>query len=247
MIELRYGSYTHEPDECVVVISGSIARDQRLNAYSKRVRWDVSGQLIVATEGDLKAAIEALETAYAADNQDIGLYDSSTGLATAHLMRNRDTFSGIKVIAPPSYPIGTGAELSVYRSYSLAVEGEFLVAPNAANNVQQFSEQLEFVGTGGARHVWLTPLEGDPERQEVSQRSTFRVVQSGSATGLMTYPAPPGPFWPEFEKQDERRIARIGPARSFQSSSVLGHHQFTTQWTYNFEAIIPMEGNPNYS
>lgn len=244
MIYLQYGNYQHAEGEALVLISGSIQRDQRMRAYSKRIRWDISGELIVTDEADLKAAIEALEAAYASDNQDIGLYKTG-GEATAHVMLNRNTYSGVRVVAPPSYPVGTGGEGGVFRSYALAVEAEFLVTGAGASNIQQFQETLEFFGTGGPRRTWLVPLEGDPEQQEISQRSTFRVIQSGSATGLLTYPPPPGPFWPEAEHQDERRISRIGPQRSMASGTQLTHQTFTTNWSYTFESIIELQGSPH--
>jgi hypothetical protein len=203
-----------------------------------RERWDIQGRLQAADQATLSAAITALETAYSVPGQDVGFYFDD-GAPTTHLIRSADTIGGVRVVVPPGYPQGKGAEYSTFRGYAIALEAE--LADDRAG-LLNWHETLGFKG-GGPQFGFLEPINGLPQKQLLKQFTTFRATQSGEAVGYLGYPSPAAPIWPEAEHINQREIRYELPRRSGPPASA-SYTQFKVTWSYTFEDAGPLVGSP---
>jgi hypothetical protein len=129
----------------------------------------------------------------------------------------------VRVIVPPSFPKGDGAEYATYRTYQVVLE---CVVPDTRSRLIHYSESYEFSGTGGPDWGFMRPLEGELQAQMFTQKTEVRLVQSGTAVGNDYYPLPPGPVYPKNEHEPSRRIRRDLPSP--------GKRERITSWSYVF-------------
>lgn len=235
---LKYGNYQHADNEVSVVISKQGLFTQAGIARGVRERWDIQGRLQAADQAGVSAAIDALAAAYAVQAQDIGFYFDN-GQPSSHRIASAATNGGVRVVVPPSFPEGKGAEYSTFRTYSLAVEAE-LVDPQAT--LLNWMEMLSFKG-GGPQFAFLEPMAGVPQKQLLKQFTTFHATQSGSAVGHLGYPAPAAPLWPQEEHVDRRDIRYELPKRAGPPGSPT-YTEFKVSWSYDFEDTGPLVGLP---
>jgi hypothetical protein len=135
------------------------------------------------------------------------------------------------------FPRGDGAEYSTFRTYRITLEADF---PDTAGNLLEYAEALDFEGTGGPRRVFLEVLEGLPQEQIGTERTTTRATQHGRAVGYGTYPVPPPPVWPAAELPHRRRISLRTPERVGNQFA-----RYPVEWHYAFEAVVPLVGTPS--
>jgi hypothetical protein len=207
--------------------------------YAIRERWDIQGMLQISDQGTAAAnqaamttEIDALEAAYAENDKDIGFYDDSDNL-TSHFIDSSATRTGVRVIQPPSFPVGGGAEYSTFRTYQFQVEADH---PFSGPALISWTEAVSFEGTGGPVWGFLQPINGFAQQQLFSERSTQLGYQRGRAVGNGVYPAVPGPMWPTAEHEEVRSIAyEVPPDNS---------KRRTVTWLYTFEAIGSLVGRP---
>ena len=236
---LRYGNYDHALAEAAVVIERSTLQSEDGVPYAVRERWLISGVLQAESQLELTEAIAALCAAYAAPAEEVSLRQGDGATLTAHRLRASDTLGGIRVVMPPSFPAGEGAEYSRYRSYRVVLEADVRLHARDAE-ILAWSESLEFSG-GGPREVYLELRNGPPQRQTVSQETPFRVVQQGRAVGLTGYPLIATPLWPAQEDRPERRIRHLLPR-------TVGHGrdrtatEYEVTWSYSFHSATPLVG-----
>lgn len=238
-VVVKYGDFAHPVGQPAVVISKETEYTDGRTPWATRVRWDISGHLANPT-GDpntLNTAIGQLKEAYAVDGRDLVML-LPDGTASTHVLRTADTLGGVRVVAPPSFPEGTGPELRTMRTFSLALEAVIPLAdPETA--LRSFQETLTFSG-GGRRYGHLEPNAGAPVKQLLKQQTVFRATQSGRAVGLYRYPPMPLPMWPAARVEENPEETRTSPQRT---GSAL--HDYTTTWTYSFASAIRLVGNPN--
>jgi hypothetical protein len=233
---LRYGPYTHAQNEPAVQIGKVALFSPRGFRQAVRETWRIVGVLQAADQPGLTAAIAALRAAYNVNGLDLGLYLDDGTTLTDHFLTSSAALGGTRVTRL-DFPTGLGAEYSTFRSYAITVEAEF---PDTSNNLLEFSETLSFAGTGGPRLVFLETLAGPPQVQIARQQTTCRARQEGRAVGLLSYPPIAAPIWPAAELADQRRIALRAPLR------VAGNlTRFVAEWTYVFESVTPLAGQPN--
>ncbi len=235
---LKYGNYQHAANEVSVVISKQGLFSEAGIARGVRERWDIQGRLQAGDQASLSAAMDALAAAYAIQGQDVGFYFDD-GAASSHRIVSRNADGGVRVVVPPSFPQGKGAEYSTFRTYSLAVEADLL---DYQAGLLSWTESLSFQG-GGPRFGFLQPVNGLPQKQLLVQSTTYRAAQSGSATGYFAYPTPPAPIWPEAEHVDQREVRYELPKRSGPTASAT-YTQFKVSWSYHFEDAGPLTGLP---
>lgn len=238
---LKYGNYQHEAGETTLrgIVSESLSSEHGI-VYAIRERWDIEGRLQISDQGTAAAnqaamttAIDALVEAYSQNGRDIGLY-TDAGVLTSHSMKSSATRSGVRVVQPPSFPDGRGAEYSTYRTYTLAVEAEF--TPSGGGTLVSWSETISFQGTGGPRWGYLEPINGPPQQQMFSQTSTQWAYQRGRAVNRGDFSPVPSPRWPTQEHGDLRDIQFEVPADN-------SGRRITT-WSYVFEAPGGLGGLP---
>ena len=232
---LRYGSYTHSPGECALVISKQALFSPRGNRRLTRESWQIAGWLHAPNPAALTVAIAALRTAYAQNGQDAGLFLDDAVTPTDHVLLSANTLGGVRVAAL-HFPQGNGAEYSTFRSYRIQLEADF---PEAEPLLWDHVETITFLGTGAARRLYLETLDGPPQLQFVSAQTTFRAIQQGRAVGGIAYPNLPAPLWPAAELADRRRVTFTAPHRT---GPHLSH--FAVEWHYTFESAGPLVGFP---
>ncbi len=236
---VKYGGYQHASGEVAV----QIRRDGKKNSggmISSFVEtWVMQGFYQASTSAAVITGIAAIEAAYSIPNQPLGIYlDNGT---VAHYLDPATSVSGVVITNPPGYPSSEGAELATFRSYSITAEAEFL---DARVLYEDWTEEVQIAG-GGPRIVHLECLEGLPDRQMPNQATIFRARQMGSATGLLSYPFPPPPIWPEAHQPSENDVTFILGERSGPPGNPR-YSKFKTRWSFSFESRTPLIGFPTF-
>lgn len=232
---LLVGSYWFDQNEADISIS---KRTNYTNLVPQNVvhTWNVKGKKHAASQSALTTALIALEAAVR-DGQDIGLYLDDQATLTAHYLVNSRALGGNRIVEPVHYPLGDGgkdAQYSTYRDWAFTLEATYAISDRA---MISFEETIEFEGDGGPRTVWLETAIGLPQEQTVSQFTSYKAIQSGSAKQLGSYPTYPGPIWPDAEKRPMRKL--VPKANSGASQ------EFEVRWTYYFESALALRGNPH--
>ena len=233
---LRWGNYSHGNGEVQLATTKNAQYTQAGIPWCMREVWNINGMLIGTSQSNLDTQLAALKAAYANDGRDIALVldggaDSEIAMYTA------DCIGGTKVTQGVAFPDNSNAAYSTFIPYSVQVSGD--VAVNDSRNIiRMFSEQVSRQG-GGARFGHLETLYGDPVKQQLRNNSIYRYVQSGFAIGYTEYPAVPQPLWP-FALTGIGNIVQLSPRRDGND-----YVDYEVQWTYEFESITPLIGNPN--
>jgi hypothetical protein len=235
---LKYGNYRHADNEASVAISkeglftpGGIAR-------GVRERWTIQGRLQAADQAGLTAAIDAITAAYSVQGQDVAFYRDDDQ-PTSHAILGSQTNGKVRVVVPPSFPEGRGAEYSTFRNYTIVLEAERL---DPAVTLLHWNEVLSFHG-GGPRFALLETLTGLPQKQVLRQFTAYHARQTGEAVGNLNYPAPASPLWPDAEHVERREIRYDLPRRMGPPGSPT-YTQFKVSWSYTFEDAGPLVGLP---
>lgn len=241
---LTFGSHSRPTNEVTIGIGKESQIDDRGRRIGVKVTWTVTGIVQADTHAALIAAVAALEAGFAGDRKDLTFkYDDGTIL---HQLRNKWCSGGVRVIRPPYYPKGNGAEASTYRTYEVVLEGQVLpgrgspdiAEPSSGAQLTSWQETLTMSG-GGPLFVMLPVAVGRPIKQIVRQATPYMAVQSGSATGRFAYPPYPGPIFPRDEHQDQRQETPGSPKR--QGDDLI---DWPVSWRYSFESASPLRGLP---
>jgi hypothetical protein len=228
-LKLKIGASYSLTNASAISISRSERRDSTGRKIGYTERWEVTGWLSAATPTLLTTAIDALKAA-CLDGSDVGLYESgSPDVATSHILTNSLTVGGTR-LEGPKFPEGQGAQYANQRTFTLTVEADFDAA-GIAGTLTSFQETVSVTGTGGARFVTQTPLDGPVIAQTVSRFSPIMVVQSGSAIGHTAYPTVPAPLLSIGEHADRRQVSCKGPERQANGT----YRGYEVNWSYEFE------------
>lgn len=237
----KYGSYSHDSCECGLRVSATAIMDQYRRRMGTVFEYTIVGVKIVptqstpnATKAALTAALQAMEAAYAVDNQNCGLYLPDGTTPTAHVLVSANTFGGIKVVQPPTYIEGpwTGqVEYLNRRTYSIVLRAEV----RTGTGLHSWKERLTIRGTGGAKWRYSPRENGDPQRQDLQTATTFYYIQEGQAVGRQGYPTPSSPLFPNLEHGEMREIAYDSP----QDLNAAGNPEmYPISWRYVQEATV---------
>ncbi len=243
-MQLIYGSYVHADSEATVQIGRTPVYNDGGQMIGVRERWNVSGFLQAANGAALTTALQQLRLAYAIQGQTIGLFFAD-GTPTNHILISANCVGGTRVVEGPSFPQGGPSAEYVengptFRTYTLAVEGTVLTHIG----LLAFNETLSFQGTTGPRVVWKQTLNGFPQRQQTTDRTTQKITQAGSAIGQFAYPVVPGPLWPAYELVEQRNISPGNPKRTGPVGRPT-YVEWPVSWRYAFETGVPATGQPN--
>lgn len=234
-MQLRYGSYTHPLGEPAVVISRETLESETGIPYAYRERWDIMGLIVGSTAAAINSSVSALRAAYAQHDRDVTLL-LPNGSPSTHRIISAGTIGGVRVVRPPSFPVGTGPEGITKRTFAVSLEA--MIPATATNVLLAFRETVTASG-GGPRYGWLETKSGPPIQQQLRRATIWRAVQSGSAAGLFAYPAVPGPLWPA-ALAEEPEIQYDSPAR--RGSDFI---EYRVSWSYRFEYSRPLRGRPH--
>lgn len=231
---LRYGSYSHEESECTVVLSKEVVENEAGQPYEERQTWTVTGRLQADTPGLLLAKMVALQAAYSVWYRDFGLYDGNTLMLA---LVNRGSTSGVKIVRPPSYPQGEGAQLTTFLDYTIVAAATY-PAGNGQNPLKAFTETLAFSG-GGPRRAVVECVNAPPQEQVLTAFTAYRATQQGSAVGLYGYPPVPPPLFPGKLEEAGRPVFGSPKLRNG------AYTDFPVSWSYTFASATPLVGLPN--
>ncbi len=235
---LKYGNYQHAANEVSVVISKEGLFTEANIPRGVRERWNIQGRLQAGDQASLTAAIGALTAAYSVQAQDVGFF-LDNGTPTSHAIASAATNGGVRIVVPPSFPEGKGAEYSTFRTYTVALEAELL---DLSASLMSWTEVLSFQG-GGPQFAFLEPINGIPQKQLLKQAMTFHVTQSGQAVGQFGYPTPAPPIWPDAEHVNRRDVRMELPKRKGPPGNPT-YTEFKITWSYSFEDAGPLVGLP---
>lgn len=180
------------------------------------------------TYSELNTKIKEIERVYSFNGRNAGLYLTNGSTRTHIFLDSATCMGGTRVTAMPSFPVGTGAELSTYRTYDIEIQGD--VVTEGGNPLMNYEESFDYVGTGGPEFVYHVPLKGRPIRHQVTEASLRTITQKGSAVGLRAYPTVPLPAFPGDEVLPRRQISRRQPRiRAGQN------WEYPVSWSYTFQ------------
>jgi len=225
----RYGSHAHEVYELGLTTEEDALRSPQDVAYAVRRRLHVTGKLVADTQSQLFTKIARMRAAYSKDGKDFTLFTpSGSTKIPSHSLVSRDTLGGVRVVKRPSFTEYRGAELGLYATYALILEGDF---PEPGNTLLFSAETVTITGTGGPIWRHRRVINGRWPRDLVNTHSSIRVVQQGEAVGHSSYPAPKPPLLPrQFEHEEERDLQRADPERHGS-----GFSTYRISWRYIFE------------
>lgn len=235
-IRTIFGGYQHADNEAAVVVTARTNDNPAKLAFSNTVRWEVSGTIIGTSPADLAAKQAALVAAYSVNYQDASQIDTSTGLIIQQLS-DAGSYTGVRVIQPPSFPRGDGAEFATERTYRIVLEAEYEI--QARPEIVEYRETLTMMG-GGPLIAHLTAIEGEPIKQQLAERTPYVAVQSGYLVSLTTDQQPPPPIFGYANLKEAPQI-------TYTSADRLGKalRNYRVEWSYKFEAAQPLRGRPN--
>lgn len=230
----QYGGYRHEAGEVLLSsVTRSVERSPRGDPILAKLSFQIQGELLGDSQYQLTQKLDALEDAYARQDQTAGLFHDN-GARTVHYMPASGTLGGVRS-SGVSYPEGSGIEYATKRRYTVTLEADYPFD----GGLLEFTESLSFTGTCEERWIYLSTLNGPPERQTVGKVTTQKVTQSGSAVGYFARPSPPPPLWPANEHKENRQITIPSP------KVIRGRlMDYGVQWSYSFESATPLVGQP---
>lgn len=239
-IYLKYGGYQHTDDTVTFTIDVSSNETDGGDLYESVHTWSIEGQIQGSDTADVVAKFRALEAAYAVWFQDLVFYDAS-GAATHRLLNDGST-SGVRIIKPPSYPRGDGAQLSTFRDFSIQAQAVYPASGDQGNVLRSYNETLSFAGGGPERTV-VECVNVRPQEQLLKLWTAATVRQAGSAVGLFAYPEIPPPLFPG--KERIRSDPPGNPQKGSPQKRGGKYVNYPISWSYEFVSGTPLYGDPN--
>lgn len=235
-MQLRYGTNSFAANSLNVASFTRALLNEAQAVYALRQRLTVTGFLIGTDQADLSAQESALRTTLSVPYLDLVL-DLDSGAASATLLRNDTSISGVRVVEGPDFTGTTGAEYATQRAFSFTAEADY-PAPGGQSALLAFEEAVTFAG-GGPLYRVRRAVSGAPQRQLVYPATEFRAVQQGRAVGYLAYPPVPGPIWPG-ALAEAGEFVQVSPRRTGR-----GYEYFEVRWAYRFESVGALVGAPN--
>jgi hypothetical protein len=226
--QVRYGTFTC-PAGCATWRTRTRTTANDLGLPSQRTqRIEVAGQLQGADPADLFAKSRVMRAAFDRWGQDLVLTLDDGRVAESLL--NGTSLGGTRVVEGVDFPDGDGADATTYRNFRFAVEATY---PIASGNLLAFEEDLETRG-GGPKFGFMPIVNGAPVKQMVYQATPYLATQSGTAVGLLTYPNPPPPLWPNAQLE--------APVIRRSRPQIVGGvtRNYRISWAYTFGSTSPL-------
>jgi len=237
-LKFVYGSYEHPLGEVyprkIEIIPEASQRGVR---WASRYRMEVAGNIVQTGTTELTAAqvgarIAGIQAAYESDYQDAG-FKYSDDSWTPHKMTNGDAFnlSGNHV-TKLSWDTDAGAtEFANTRSFTIVIESLFM---QSYNPILFFSERVQRIGNGGEVWSLFNLWDGTPVKETIFTTSKIYHVQRGTIVGLLDWPSPPPPLWPDDEHQEKRIVIQGSPDFHGDLNFIKGTH-YPVQYVYYYE------------
>jgi len=243
----EYGSYRHERGEVypqmIEIMSVDSDRGYR---WAFDYRMQIAGNFCQApdnplTPATIDAKILALTNAYGDDYRDFGfLFGDLT--RTSHYMETDhvDNLSGNKVLSR-SWDYQSPAEFANTRSFQIRLGAKVF---SSYSSILYFQETVSQRGTGGPRWNYQERWQGEPIREDITEKTAVEIYQRGIVVGANSFVQPPPPWWPDDEQQEFRYIERVSPRLHGHPSFAKATHH-TVRYSYKFMMAVSPNQNPN--
>lgn len=233
---LQYGNYTHADGEIELSIDKAAELTDYGEPFKDRHTWTIRGQVQAATPALVADACAALEAGYSTWFRDATLW-ISVGLPL-HRLPNAGSLTGVRVVKPPHYPVGNGAQGTTFRDYAIVLDAEYPIG-DPTGLYLSFTETINSRG-GGPVFGMVAVVNADAQKQLLYQKSPAFASQSGSAVGYLDYPPVPPPVWPGDLLEE--------PVVSYGNATGLANGRYTrfpVSWSYSFGSANRLLGYPN--
>lgn len=190
------------------------------------------GEIKTTDQATMISSLSTLETAYAGDGFDAGLYyDDDT--VTHMFMASGTSIDGVRVVQF-SYPEGDGSQLATRRTFSITLRAEYF--QTFGSSLIEWAETLDYRGNGGPRHR-IIELQTGAVSQITNSATGSTVRQVGYAVNDDAYQLPNDPLFPAFLRNDlDNKRYRSGKVNM---KRVTGYR---TEWNYVFQAPFALSG-----
>jgi len=229
---IKYGTFQFGVGEATFSrVSAETLRSPRGFRIAQKIQFDIDGEICLQAGEDaydITARLNAIQSAFANDGYDIGLYHPN-GSATHHYLQssNAINLTGNQVLSR-SWPSAMDGEYVDGRMFQISVGATVL---DADSGLLEYTETLQRTGTGGPRIEWRLLPNNLWYPLRLSPTSLVTYVQSGSATTIGTWYAPPAPYYTApFELEHQRILKRHHPVRMPQ-----GYKEYRTDWEYVYQ------------
>lgn len=232
-----YGDYTHQNQECRIVVASEMLRSPLGVAYGIKRQVGITGAIHGDTQSELHTNIAALMAAYAGDGEDFQFqWNDDTATPDINIV-NANTFGGVRVVQPPSFDRGESGEYSSFRYYSIKLEAsEPLAGVAGVAFIWEIEEEVEVTTPLPFVHVPI--LNGPWQKQQNRSHALYTATQTGSITTLWSDPAGliPPPGWPSDLKE-----ANVGRSSVIVVADGLyaRRARYSFQFERNTEFILP--------
>ena len=231
----QYGNYIHQTDSVALIdVDWSPRYNDRGFRRSVVKTWQIQGTLIpsVATPSGITTVANVLERAYSFNGLSAALFEDN-GTRTVYFLDTNTAIGGVKVVNF-AFIDGRGASYVTHLRFAATLQAEF---PDAVENLMSWTETLSFVGDTGPQFAWSVPLVGQPVRQIVTQKTTQRITQSGSAVGYLSKISAPAPRWPQWFMGPQAKVSPSTP-----DANAGRFEGYGVSWSYEFESPVDLSG-----
>lgn len=238
-VQLRYGNYYHADGEVSVSIAKSVETTDAGIPFRTTHTWNIAGRIIGETIAEVVQRMGLLERAYGTWFRTAQLI-SSAGIV-CHELPNAGSITGVKVIQPPSYPDGSGAQLSTYRDYVITLSADYPAIGYGVPLIKSWVETITFTGGRPVRGLVET-VNGPSVPFVIKRQRPYRATQVGSAVGAFGYPPYGAMLWDESLLEGEDPESKsLGAPRTENGRLV----DWPVSWSYRFGSVAPLNGLPN--
>lgn len=235
-MQFKYGSYTHANNSVQFTYTKKPIYSQVNKKLAYKVRIDVLGWLRgYSTQAEVTTAIEALETAYATDGQDVDFLDNSA-TATPHSIDSSASLNGTRVVLRPTFPEGmkevwgAGPEYHNRRTFRLAIEAE--IPDTEGTGLVMYREKVRIIRPGFSDFVIQESINGNPQRQDTKSATKYVAQQQGVAIGYLAHPTFPAELYGKSNMKPYPYLQEMGDAME---KGVNTDTYFPISWLYQYE------------
>lgn len=236
-MQLAYGTYFFESNALEITSRTEVMRNGYGRPFARKNAVHVRGFISTSGQADASTKMSLMQTALATPYLDL-VFNQDTGVASATVLRNAGSISGVVITRGPDFPVGKGAEYANLRTFEFEAEAEYYLA-GAATLLLKFTESVQ-LGGGQPFYVMKRAINGPPQKQLVYPQTEFTATQQGSAEGLTQYPAIPGPLFPD-ALMEAPTITRTAPERV----GLRGYQKWGISWSYRFASADQLVASPN--
>lgn len=221
------GNFSFQDNEAMVTYFGqrrSYNARGRGQTLTRQMR--VEGEMIGSSAAVLNDRLGEILSILSVDGFSAALLESD-GTAT-HMQIGQGSFTGGRIVES-HFPMQDGmAHFATAIPFGFTIEADYLVNDN--DPLVAYSETLTQVGDGRPRSVVIEVDNGAPVEQTVSTHTPIYVIQQGEAVGILSYPVPNLPLFPNAIRAPEDIQISEGSPRLDNGA----WFDYPVRWQYRF-------------